>query len=234
MGGVFLKKVGIIGGMGPESTLEYYRSIVYRYQKCNKIGAFPSVVIDSVNIYEMLELCKRKDYSGLKEFILRAIENISKAGADFGVIASNTPHIVFEEVEKSSPIPLISIVEETFKKVKEMNYDKVGLIGTKFTMSEDFYKKVFRLNNIVVSVPEDCEQDYINDKIFQELEYGIVKEETKKDFLNILYGMRKRHNIKGVILGCTELPLLVKDEDIDMKLFNTTDIHINCIVDYMS
>jgi len=228
-----LKKVGIIGGMGPESTLEYYKSIVYQYQKLNKKGDFPNVVIDSLNIYEMLELCNRKDYSALTKFILRAIENVAKAGADFAVIAANTPHVIFEEAEKLSPIPLISIVDATFERVKELKLDKVGLIGTKFTMREDFFKKKFRLNNIMVSLPLEDEQDYIDDKILKELEYGIVQAETKKNFLNILYDLRKRYDIQGVILGCTELPMLIKDEDIDIKLFNTTNIHIDNVVEYM-
>jgi aspartate racemase len=228
-----LRKLGIVGGMGLESTIEYYRSISYKYQKRSKDGSFPNIIIESVDIYKMLELCKRKDYSKLKEFILFAIENVASAGAEFGAIASNTPHLVFEELVKLSPIPLINIVNETFKKVKEMNFDKVGLIGTKFTMGEDFYKKIFRLNNICISVPTESEQEYIDNKIFHELEYGVIKDETKKSFLNIIEYMRKRYDIQGIILGCTELPLIIKDEDVDIKLFNTTDIHINSIIEYM-
>src|SRR5690554_3325650 len=129
----------------------------------------------------MLELCKDRDYSKLRDFILSAVENVSRAGAEFGAIASNTPHLVFEELEKLSPIPLISIVNETYKKVKDMNFYKVGLLGTKFTMEEDFYKKIFRENSIHISVPDESDQEYINNKIFEELEYGIVRDETKRN-----------------------------------------------------
>lgn len=225
-----MRKFGLIGGMGPESTLEYYRSITYKCQKLSNNGSFPNIAIESVNLYEMLELCKRKDYFKLKDFILLAVENVSRAGAEFGAIASNTPHIIFEELEKSSPIPLISIVNETYKKVKDSNIDKVGLIGTKFTMGEDFYKKIFRENGIRISVPDESEQEYIDNKIFTELEYGIVRDETKKSFLHIIEDMRERHGINGVILGCTELPLIIKDENLDLMVFNTTEIHIDSIV----
>lgn len=225
-----MRKLGLIGVMGPESTLEYYRSITYKCLKLSNNGSFPNIVIDSDNLYEMLELCKRKDYLKLKDFILLAVENVSRAGAEFGAIASNTPHIIFEELEKSSPIPLISIVNETYKKVKDSNFDKVGLIGTKFTMGEDFYKKIFRENGICISVPDESEQEYIDNKIFTELEYGIVRDGTKKSFLHIIEGMRKRYGINGVILGCTELPLIIKDEDLDIMIFNTTEIHIDSIV----
>lgn len=228
-----MKKLGIIGGMGPESTLEYYKMIVHKCRKQNKTGDSPDIVIESVNIAEMLRILNTRDFSRLKEFILSAVENIYRAGAEFGAIASNTPHLIFEELEKSSPIPLLSIVNETFKKVKEKNCDKVGLLGTKFTMEEDFYKKIFRLNDIAISVPDKSEHEYINDKIFNELEYGIIKDETKKNFLSIIESMKKKHGIESLILGCTELPFIIKDEDVDIALFNTTDIHINSIVEYM-
>lgn len=228
-----MRKLGIIGGMGLESTIEYYKKIMYQYQKHNKQDGFANIVIDSVNIFDMLKFCKEKDYIGLKDFLLKSVNNVYSAGAVFCAIASNTPHIVFEELEKVSPIPLLSIVDETFKEVKKQDCTIVGLIGTKFTMQEDFYKNIFAQNDIQIITPKEIDQKYINQKIFEELEFGIVKNETKDNFIKIINELKIQYNLNGIILGCTELPMIVKKEDIDVKVFNTTDIHINSIVKYM-
>jgi aspartate racemase len=228
-----MKKLGIIGGMGLESTIEYYKKIMYQYQTHNSQGKFANIVIDSVDIYSMLKFCKEKDYSGLKNFLSESVNNIYKAGATVGIIASNTPHIVFEELKKVSPIPLLSIVEETFKEIKNQNCVRVGLMGTKFTMQENFYKNIFIQNNIKIFTPKEIDQEYINKKIFEELEFGVVKGETKNNFIKIINDLKIQYNLDGIILGCAELPMIIKDDDIDMKIFNTTDIHINSIVKYM-
>jgi aspartate racemase len=219
-----MKKLGIIGGMGLESTIDYYKKIMYQYQKYNNQGRFANIVIDSVDIFSMLKFCKEKNYIGLKNFLLESVKNIYNAGATFGIIASNTPHIVFEELKKVSPITLISIVDETFKEVKNQNCFKVGLIGTEFTMREDFYKNIFVQNEIQIVTPKEIDQKYINKKIFEELEFGIIKNETKNKFIKIINDLKTKYNLDGIILGCTELPMIIEKEHIDIKIFNTTDI----------
>lgn len=228
-----MKKLGIIGGMGPESTIEYYNRIVYGYQKINDQDYFPNIIIESVNMFEMLELCRSKQYDSLTLFLLKAIKNVYKGGAEFAVLSANTPHIVFDKLKEKSPIPLISIVEETCKKVKDDGVKTVGLIGTSFTMENDFFIQPFIENNMKVVIPEKKERDFINGKIISELEYGIIKEETKQDIINIIEQMVKDHGIEGIILGCTELPLLIKDGDIKERVYDTMDIHVKSILSHI-
>lgn len=225
-----MKKVGIVGGMGPESTIEYYNKIVYGYQKKHPKDYFPNMVIESINIFEMLELCKTKDFYALTELLLNAIKNVAASGADFAVLAANTPHIVFEELKEKSPIPLISIVEETYKKVEEDKLKVVGLLGTSFTMDADFLKKPFRDNGIKIVIPEETIRDFINDKITKELEYGIIKDDTKQKFIQIIKELKEREKVEGIILGCTELPLLLKDVELSLNVYDTMEIHVNSIL----
>lgn len=226
-----MKKFGLIGGMGPESTIDYYNKIVYRYQKEHPKDYFPPIIIESVNIFEMLKLCSEKKYEELTSFLLKAIENVYAGGADFAALAANTPHIVFDRLKEKSPIPLISIVEETYKKVESDNIKNVGLLGTTFTMENDFFKKTFKSNGINIVVPDKEVRSYVNDKITKELEYGVVKKETKESFIKIIEELSNKENIEGIILGCTELPLLIKDDDIKEKVYDTVDIHVNSILD---
>nr|WP_231507712.1 amino acid racemase [Bacillus sp. UNC41MFS5] len=147
------------------------------------------------------------------------------------MMCGNTPHIVFEQFQQKVQVPMISIVEETYLKAKELRLEKIGLIGTKFTMKNDFFKKPFTTQNIEIVVPNQSEQDYIHRKIVEELENGIVNNETKKGFLNIIHQMIDRDGIQGIVLGCTELPMIIKNEDLNIHSLNTAEIHINKIVD---
>ncbi|MDD9147483.1 MULTISPECIES: aspartate/glutamate racemase family protein [unclassified Sporolactobacillus] len=226
-----MKKAGIVGGLGAESTLEYYRQIVYRYHE--EAGCFPQIVIDSVDLDRSTALLTRRAFDEYVGFLLRAVRNVAKAGADFGVIASNTPHIVFEPLKDQSPIPLISIVEETLKAVRLSGQRKVGLLGTKFTMDADFYKNLFKKDQIEIIVPDEVDRQFIQKKIFEELEYGIVRAETKERFLAIINKMEENDHVQAVILGCTELPLIIKKDDTELPLFDTAKIHIDSILKKM-
>ena len=225
-----MKKLGIVGGMGPESTIEYYNKILYGYQKKHSKNYFPNIIIESVNVFEVLQLCKIEDFDALTELLLNAIKNVSSGGADFAVLAANTPHIVFERLKKKSPIKLISIVEATYKKVEEDKVKTVGLLGTSFTMDSHFFKKPFIDNGIKIVVPQEKIRDFINDKITNELEYGIIKEETKQEFIQIIEEFKEREKLEGIILGCTELPLLLKDVKLPLNVYDTMEIHINSIL----
>src|SRR5690606_19886582 len=149
---------------------------------------------------------------------------------DFAVLAANTPHIVFGQVQEKVDIPLISIVEETAEKVRQLNIKKVGLLGTKFTMENDFFLHPFEKSLIEVQMPNEEEQQYLHEKIVKELEKGIVKPDTKERFLDIISKMEKRNGIEGIILGCTELPMIIKPQDTKMQQLNTTDVHVDAIV----
>ncbi|MCX7772967.1 MAG: amino acid racemase, partial [Clostridia bacterium] len=176
----------------------------------------------------------QKGLDALIEMLLTAVGSLYRAKADLAVIASNTPHVVFDRVKERSPIPLLSIVEEAGKKAVSQGYTKVGLIGTGFTMKESFYKDTFGRYGIEVCVPPEEGQAYIHDKIYNELEFGIVKDTTKTEFLRIIDEMIKRDHIQALILGCTELPLILKPEDTAIPLLNTVQIHVESILKEMT
>ena len=181
---------------------------------------------------EMLDFIKKKNLDGLVNYLLAEIYKISNADADFGLLASNTPHLVFDELKKKSPIPLLSIVELTYNKVKEYGLKKVGLFGTKSTMQNNFYQAVFEKEDIIVVVPDEQNQDYINEIYFGQLVKGIFKDETKKRLLKIAEEMKLKDGIEGLILGGTELPLIIKEEiSNNIRFFDTAKIHIEGIVD---
>ncbi len=227
-----MKKVGIIGGTGPESTVDYYKSIISKFQE--KIGSkedLPELFINSINMYKMFNLLMNGQTQELIHYLTDAVQKLESVGVDFVVFTGNTPHIVFERVQEKVQVPMISMVEETYLKAQELSLEKIGLIGTKFTMENDFFKKPFISHNIEIVVPNQSEQEYIHRKIVEELENGIVNNETKKGFLNIIEQMTDRDGIQAIILGCTELPMLIKNEDLNIHSLNTAEIHINKIVD---
>lgn len=227
-----MKKVGIVGGIGPEATVDYYQSIISKFQE--KIGSkeeLPELFINSINMYKMFDLLMNGQTQEVINYLTDAVQKLESVGADFVIMCGNTPHIVFEQIQQNVQVPLISIVEETYLKARELSLKKIGLIGTKFTMENDFFKKPFASHNIELVVPNQSEQDYIHRKIVEELENGIVNNETKKSFLNIINQMINRDGIQGVVLGCTELPMLIKREDLNIHTLNTAEIHINKIVD---
>jgi aspartate racemase len=227
-----MQKVGIVGGMGPESTVDYYQSIISKFQE--KIGSkedLPELFINSINMYKMFNLLMNGQTEELINYLAEAVQNMKNIGCDFVVMSANTPHIVFEQVQQKVQVPMISIVEETYKKAEELGLEKIGLLGTKFTMESDFFKKPFISNQKDIVVPNPLEQEYIHKKIVKELENGIVNNETKKEFLNIVTQMINRDGIQGIILGCTELPMLIKNEDLNIHQLNTTEIHVNKIAD---
>lgn len=227
-----MKTVGIIGGIAPESTLVYYREIISEFQRRSNDGNYPKIIINSINMTEMLDFIKKKNLDGLVNYLLAEIYKISNADADFGLLASNTPHLVFDELKKKSPIPLLSIVELTYNKVKEYGLKKVGLFGTKSTMQNNFYQAVFEKEDIIVVVPDEQNQDYINEIYFGQLVKGIFKDETKKRLLKIAEEMKLKDGIEGLILGGTELPLIIKEEiSNNIRFFDTAKIHIEGIVD---
>ncbi len=227
-----MKKIGIIGGLGPESTIEYYKMIIKKLHNSDEIN-YPEIIIESVDMKKVFDYIQDNKFQKLIDYLSNANKNLMNCGASFSVIASNTGHIVFNDIKNRSSIPMISIVNETYKKVKKDNLDKVGLLGTKFTMEKEFYKDIFINNNIKIIIPNLNQRDYMNRTIFQELEYGIVKKETKDQYLKIIADMKEKEDLEGIILGCTELPLILSQDDIkDLKVYNTTKIHINSILEY--
>ena len=225
-----MKKLGLIGGMGPESTIPYYHDIVYGVQETLGESVFPELTIESVNVFKVLGLCKEQKYDELTEYLMDAIRNLAKSGADFAALSANTPHIVFDRLKEQSQIPLISIVEATCEEAKRRGLKKIGLLGTIFTMTGEFFRFPFVQNGIEVIIPTESEMELINEKISTELELGIVKDETLTAFQQIITRMRDEGGIEAIVLGCTELPLLLNDGVSPVPCLDTMQIHIQEIV----
>ncbi|GBE56501.1 putative amino-acid racemase [archaeon BMS3Bbin16] len=226
-----MKKIGILGGLGPESTIEYYRGIIEAFRH-NNTQQIPEIILYSANVTDLLDLVSKKRWVELVDYIVKRLAAIKTAGAEFAVISANTPHIVFDAVAAESPLPLLSIVEETYKKTKPLDIRRIGLIGTKFTMESNFYSQTFSKGKIQVIVPNITEQEYIHNKLMTEIECGIIKDETREGLLEIIHRMKEQHQIEGIILGCTELPLILKKSAFDIPFLNTTAIHVESIVRY--
>ena len=230
-----MNTVGIIGGIGPESTIEYYRLIISSYLDHEKDGNYPQIIINSINMKKMLDLIGENKLDEVTDYLVAEIQKIAKAGADFALLASNTPHIVFNQINQTSPLPLISIVEATCEKAVSKGIERVGLFGTKFTMQGGFYDKIFYDHGIAVISPDEKDQDYIHDKYMGELLKGVIRDDTKTELLKIAHNLKENQGIEGLILGGTELPLILKEtDDIGIPFLDTTKIHVESIMERLS
>src|SRR6266571_4989821 len=229
-----MNTLGMIGGLGPESTLDYYQRIIALYRERTMDGHYPGFVIVNVDLRKGLDFMEANDLSGMADYLLEAIGKLARAGADFGIISANTPHIVFDEVASKSSIPLISIVEATCAAAKARNLKRLALFGTRYTMQANFYPKVFSREGIALLVPEREDQDYLHEKYFSELVPGKFLPETRWGLLAIVDRMKARSDIDGVVLAGTELPLLLRDPEYHATPFlDTTKIHVEAAVDKM-
>lgn len=224
-----MKKIGIIGGLGPEATIDYYRIIIESY-RAKHDGNFPEILIYSLNMKELAQMLKNGEPDKQVQWLVYAVKMLHQAGADFALISSNTPHMVFNEVRDLAPIPMLSIVEETCRVVEELGLEKVGLLGTKITMSAYFFQKVFARRKITIVVPLEQEQKYIHKKLMTEIIFNKIVEETRLELLKIIKRMIDTDSIQGVILGCTELPLILTKEEFGIPFLNTTKIHAESAV----
>lgn len=226
-----MKTVGIIGGIGPESTIEYYRKIVSSYLEKDVARNYPQIIINSINMTKMLDLIGRGEIEAVSDYLAAEVSKLASAGATFGAIASNTPHIVFDKVRDRTQLPLISIVEATCKKILAEKLERVALFGTRFTMQGGFYDKVLLQEGIEVVLPNEADQAFIHKKYMDELVKGVVLDETKAGLIRIVEKMKQQHNAQGLILGGTELPLVLQPDDVaGIRVFDTTEIHVESIV----
>ena len=225
-----MKTIGIIGGMSWESSAEYYR-IMNEIVK-EKLGGLHSVkcILYSVNFEEIAALQHKGEWIELTKRMIGFARRLEDAGAHFIVIATNTMHKMAEQVQGEIGIPLLHIADATAEKILEAGLHKPGLLGTKFTMEEDFYKgRICEKYGLEVIVPADAERNEVDEIIYHELCVGIIRQESKKKYREVIKRLVS-NGADGVILGCTEIPLLISQEDVDVPLFDTTTIHSRAAV----
>src|ERR1043165_8165555 len=229
-----MKTLGIIGGLGPESTIDYYGKIIALYRERTGDGSYPQLIINSVDLKKGLDFMDANNLPGMTDYLVEEIGKLILAGATFGLISANTPHIVFDEVASRSSIPLISIVEATCAVAKARKLKRLALFGTRYTMQATFYPKVFSREGIELFVPDPEDQTYIHDKYLNELVSGKFLPETRAGLLAIVDRMKESSDIDGVILAGTELPLILRDSEHNgIPFLDTTEIHCEAAVTEM-
>jgi aspartate racemase len=229
-----MKTLGIIGGLGPESTIDYYGRIIALYRERTGDGSYPQFIINSIDLKKGLDFMDANNLTAMADYLLEEIGKLARAGATIGLISANTPHIVFDEVAPKSPIPLISIVQATCAAAKARELNRLALFGTRYTMQATFYPKVFSREGIELLVPDPEDQNYIHDKYLNELVSGKFLPETRAGLLAIVDRMKVNSDIDGVILAGTELPLVLRDSEHNgIPFLDTTDIHCKAAVTEM-
>ncbi len=226
-----MKKIGLIGGLSAESTIEYYKIIVRTYNKLMDGISFPELVIDSLDLGKIGNYMSNNEWDKVLDELEKSAIRLVKADAEVIIIATNTPHKVYDKLVERIDVPILSIMEATAKAIVKMKLRKVGLLGTRFTMQSDFYPKVLKKFGIDVISPEPADQQVIDDVIWKELTYHVLKEESKQKYLAVIENL-KNAGVEGVILGCTEIPLLISQENCDIPVFDTTYIHSIFVLEY--
>jgi len=225
------KRIGILGGLTPESTVSYYMHIVHRYHELHGNHGYPETVIMGVTFQKYMDWMNKEDWESITEALHGGLETLKAAWADFAVIATNTMHHVFDELVKRTDLPLISIVDATAEAIKKEGISKVGLIGTQFSMNKPFYREGLARHGIEVVTPSEEDKDYIVRVIFEELSTGLLLDESRDRYLEIIDKLAAQ-GAEGIVLGCTEIPLLVKREHTKVKVFDTAVIHAEKALQY--
>jgi len=218
------KKIGIVGGLSPESTVSYYLYITRNYAERYGNYDYPEIIIYSVNLEKYHKWRSINRWDLIIDDLVSCFQKLKNAGADFGLIATNTMHKVFKQVADIVDLPLINIIDETALRARELGLNSLGLLGTKYTMSDGFYQERLSKFDIDSLVPNAEQQEVIHKIIVEELVRGIFLEKSKNRTIEIIQDLVSR-GAKGIILGCTEIPLLIKKEDFDIQLLDTARIH---------
>jgi aspartate racemase len=226
-----MKTLGMIGGLGPESSIDYYRSILAGYRSRTNNRGYPQIIINSLDVDKGIAMLDANRLDDLADYLATGVEALVRAGADLGFIAANTPHLVFDEVQRRSAIPLLSIVRATADRAKALGLRKVGLFGTGFTMRAAFYPIEFERAGISVVTPREPERDYIHGKYIGELLKNQFLRETSGEIVRIARRMKAEEGVEAIVLAGTELPLLLRGAEAEVAFLDTTVIHVDAIVD---
>ena len=219
-----MKTIGLIGGMSWESSQHYYRIINEEVKK--QLGGFHSAqcIMYSIDFHEIELLQRNGEWERMGVLLAEAATRLELAGAELLVLCTNTMHKVADQIQQVVSIPLLHIADVTAKHIKQQNVVRVGLLGTKYTMEQEFYKSRLEVNNLHVLIPNEEEREIIHRVIFDELVHGIIKNDSREEYNNIMKNLVEQ-GAQGIILGCTEIGLLVRQEDASVPLFDTTIIH---------
>lgn len=222
--------IGVIGGIAPESTIAYYRLLIAGLRS-RLGGAYPRLVINSIDLTQLLRLANSGDREALAEFLTGEVERLAQAGCKIGFFASNTPHLVFDAVAAASPIPLVSIVEAAVAETAARGFKRVGLLGTRVTMEAPFYPAVFAQQGIEVYPPKGADSEYAQRIYATELVEGIFRPESREGLLGVIHRLVSHHQVEAVILGGTELPLILgNDSGSPVPLLDTAAIHVDAVI----
>jgi aspartate racemase len=222
--------VGLVGGLGPESTIDYYRRILEAWKRHDPSTA-PSIVIDSLDVQRALRLVAT-DRAALTEYLLGSLRRLAAAGVDFAALTANTAHIVFDELAARSPVPLLSIVEACAEEARRQGLGRLVLLGTRFTMEAPFYPAVCARHGVTVVTPSEADRPWIHERYIGELLRGDFRDETRQQLTSLVGRIRDEERIDGVILGGTELPLLFRAPAVaDLPVLDTTALHVAAIVE---
>jgi len=225
-----MKIVGIIGGLGPESTVDYYRRIIQVWRETDS-SSYPSIMIDSLDVETGIRLVTN-DHPALIEYLSSSIDRLTRAGVDFITMAANTPHIVFDELAGRSTLPMMSIVEACADEAQRRGYKRLLLLGTRFTMEGPFYPATFGRRGLEVVIPAKADRDWVHEKYIGELLVGNFGDETRERFLDLIARLRDEDHPDALILGGTELPLLLKADVLaGLPTLDTTELHVRAIVE---
>jgi len=225
------KRIGILGGMSPESTSEYYEYITRTYTERFGDYGYPEIIIYSVSFQPYVDWPNEDRWDLVAQGLSEAAQRLEAAGADFIIIATNTMHLVFDQVQASVNVPMLSLLDAVGEAILARGMKTVGLLGTKFTMERTFYQDALARKNIAVLVPNADDREYVNNVIYDELVAGQIRDESRAGFVAIIEKLAAR-GAEGVILGCTEIPLLVNEADARIPLFDTTAIHAEATLNY--
>ncbi len=224
-----VNKIGILGGISYESTIKYYDMILEKYYEKFQNYYYPEIVIYSLDFQKLTDLENQNEKKKYIEYLMSGIKSLENAGVTFIIIAANSPHAVYEDLKRLSKVPILSIVKATAKMAKQEKMKKLLLLGIKFTMQSTFYQQYCKKLGIEVITPSDEEQNVIEKIIFKELVIGFFKKESKKELLHIIDNY---DDVDGVILGCTELPLILTQSDTKKVLLDTIELHVDATLNY--
>ena len=227
-----MKKLGLIGGTGPESTIDYYRSIETLIQK--KTGTYPVITIESIDMNRVLQAYREEDWDGLCAYMVKGLENLKAAGCDFAAFCGVTPHIVYDRVNLLSPIPVVSMIATGVDYAVENGFKKVALFAPEDVMHAQFFIRPFLEKGIDVIIPDSSETKYVNSRIRNEIEHGEVRQSTVSEFAKITRRLVREEKIEGVILGSTQLPIIFREIDLKVPYVDMMRLHIRTLVKMMT